>query len=67
MSMGVSVTFVTIAALLADKITLSLAQVLVIWAVLILGTIPFSTIGLPSARSRRGPPLRRGNTWCSFR
>lgn len=49
MSMGVSaiaVTFVTIAALLADKITLSLGQVLVIWAVLILGTIPFSTIGL---------------------
>ncbi len=49
MSMGVAaiaVTFVTIAALLADKITLSLAQVFVIWAVLILGTIPFTTIGL---------------------
>ncbi len=49
MGMGVatlSVTLVAVAALLAGRITLSLAQVAVIWAVLIAGTIPFSALGL---------------------
>jgi ABC-2 type transport system permease protein len=49
MSMSVSaiaVTLVVIAALLAAKITLSNAQVAILWAVLIVGTIPFCAIGL---------------------
>jgi ABC-2 type transport system permease protein len=49
MSMGVAaiaVTLVVIAALLAGKLTISLGQVLTIWAVLIVGTIPFRAIGL---------------------
>ena len=49
MAMGVSalaVTLVAIAALVAGKLTISLAQVAIIWAVLIAGTIPFSAIGL---------------------
>jgi ABC-2 type transport system permease protein len=49
MSMGVgaiAVTLVVVAALIAAKITLSLAQVTIIWAVLIVGTIPFCAIGL---------------------
>jgi ABC-2 type transport system permease protein len=49
MAMGVAalaVTLVAVAALLAGKITLTLAQVAVIWAVLIVGTIPFCAIGL---------------------
>ncbi len=49
MAMGVAalaVTLVAVAALLAGKITLSLAQVAVIWAVLIAGSIPFSAMGL---------------------
>lgn len=49
MSMAVSaiaVTLVVIAALLAAKITLTLAQVAIIWAVLIVGTIPFCAMGL---------------------
>lgn len=43
---GVSVTLVAIAALLAGKITLSVGQVAIIWAVLIVGTIPFAAMGL---------------------
>lgn len=49
MAMGVAalaVTLVVVAALVAGKLTLSFAQVALIWAVLILGTIPFSAIGL---------------------
>lgn len=49
MSMGVAaaaVTLVAVAALGAGKLTISPAQVLVVWAVLIVGTIPFSAIGL---------------------
>jgi ABC-2 type transport system permease protein len=49
MSMGVAaiaVTLVVIAALVADKITISVSQVLIIWATLIVGTIPFCAIGL---------------------
>ena len=49
MAMGVAaiaVTIVAAAALMVDKITLSLAQVAIIWCVLIIGTIPFSAIGL---------------------
>jgi ABC-2 type transport system permease protein len=49
MSMGIAaigVTLVAIAALAAGKITISATQVLVIWATLIVGTIPFSAIGL---------------------
>lgn len=43
---GVSVTLVAIAALLAGRITLSVGQVAIIWAVLIVGTIPFAAMGL---------------------
>lgn len=49
MAMGISalaVTLVVMAALVAGKLSLSFAQVALIWAVLILGTIPFSAIGL---------------------
>lgn len=49
MSMGISaigLTLVVIAALAAGKITISVPQVLIIWATLIVGTIPFSAIGL---------------------
>lgn len=49
MAMGIAtlaVTLVTVAALVAGKLTLSFAQVALIWALLILGTIPFSAIGL---------------------
>jgi len=49
MSMGtaaIGVTLVAIAALAAGKITISVWQVLIIWATLIVGTIPFSAIGL---------------------
>jgi len=49
MSMGVAaigVTLVAIAALAAGKITISTPQVLVISTTLIVGTIPFSAIGL---------------------
>lgn len=49
MAMGVAaiaVTLVAIAALAAGKLTISFGQVVTIWAVLILGTIPFSAIGL---------------------
>ena len=49
MSMGVAggaVTLVAAAALLGGKIHLSLAQVVIVWAVLIAGTIPFCAIGL---------------------
>ena len=49
MSMGVAAVAVTLvagAALLAGTIQLSLAQVAVVWAVLVVGTIPFSAIGL---------------------
>lgn len=43
---AIAVTLVTVAALFADKITVSLAQVAVIWAVLIVGTVPFCAMGL---------------------
>ena len=43
---AIAVTLVTAAALIADKITLSPGQVMIIWAVLIVGTIPFCAIGL---------------------
>jgi len=43
---AIAVTLVVIAALVAGKITLSLAQVAIIWAVLIVGTIPFCAMGL---------------------
>lgn len=49
MSMGIAaiaLTLVVGCALLAGKITLSLAQVAIIWAVLVAGTIPFCAIGL---------------------
>ena len=49
MSLGVAaiaLTLVTLGALWADKITLSLGQVLIIWAVLVIGTIPFCAMGL---------------------
>ena len=49
MSMGVAaiaVTLVAVAALAAGKITLSVPQVLIVWATLIVGTIPFCAIGL---------------------
>lgn len=49
MSMGVgalSVALVAVAALLAGKLTLSLAQMAILCAVLVVGTIPFSAIGL---------------------
>jgi ABC-2 type transport system permease protein len=43
---AIAVTLVTVAALLADKITLSPLQVLIVWAVVIAGTTPFCAIGL---------------------
>ena len=49
MSMGIAaiaVTIVAIAALFAGKITISPAQVAIVWGVLIVGTIPFCAIGL---------------------
>jgi ABC-2 type transport system permease protein len=49
MSMGIAaiaVTLVSIVALVAGKLTISLAQVAIIWAVLIVGTIPFTAMGL---------------------
>ena len=49
MSMGVAaiaVTLVAIAGLLAGELTISVPQVLVIWATLIIGVIPFCAIGL---------------------
>lgn len=49
MSMGVAaiaVTLVAIAGLLAGELTISVLQVLVIWATLIIGVIPFCAIGL---------------------
>lgn len=49
MAMGISaiaVTLVSLAALMAGKITISFGQVAIIWAVLIIGTVPFSAIGL---------------------
>jgi ABC-2 type transport system permease protein len=52
---AMAVTLVTIAALLAGKLTLSLAQVAIVWAVLIVGTIPFSAIGLLIGALSSGP------------
>jgi len=49
MAMGIAalaVTLVVIAALVAGKLTISFGQVAILWAVLIVGTIPFSAIGL---------------------
>jgi ABC-2 type transport system permease protein len=43
---AIAVTLVTVAALVADKITLAPGQVLIVWAVLIVGTIPFCAMGL---------------------
>ena len=43
---ALAVTLVCIVALLAGKITLSLAQMAIVWVVLVVGTIPFSAIGL---------------------
>lgn len=43
---GLAVTLVVAAALLAGKITLSPAQVAIVWAVLVAGTVPFSAMGL---------------------
>lgn len=43
---GLSVSLVTVAALVAGKITISLSQVLIIWATMIAGTIPFCALGL---------------------
>jgi len=43
---GIAVTLVVLAALLAAKVTLSPAQLLIVWAVLLVGTIPFCAIGL---------------------
>lgn len=43
---AVAVTLVVVAALAAGLLTLSLGQVAVIWAVLIVGSIPFCAIGL---------------------
>ena len=42
----IALTLVVVAALLADKITISLAQVAVVSTVLVVGTIPFCAIGL---------------------
>jgi hypothetical protein len=55
MSMGIAaiaVTLVAIAALVAGKLTISVSQVLTIWATLIIGVIPFCAIG-PAARCSR--------------
>ena len=49
MAMGIAalaLTLVVVAALAAGKLTISFTQVMVIWIVLIIGTIPFSAIGL---------------------
>lgn len=49
MAMGIAaiaVTLVVAVALAAGKLTISTGQVAVIWAVLIVGTIPFSAMGL---------------------
>jgi ABC-2 type transport system permease protein len=49
MSMGISaiaVTLVVALALYAGKLTISIGQVATIWAVLIVGTVPFTAIGL---------------------
>lgn len=49
MGMGIAalaVTLVVAVALVAGKLTISPGQVVVIWAVLIVGTIPFSAMGL---------------------
>ncbi len=49
MSMGISaiaVTLVIALALYAGKLTISIGQVATIWAVLIVGTVPFTAIGL---------------------
>lgn len=43
---AIAVTLVTAAALLAGKITISPGQVAIIWATLIIGTIPFCAIGM---------------------
>ncbi len=43
---AIAVTLVTVAALAAGKITLSLAQVATMWSVFVVGTIPFSAMGL---------------------
>jgi ABC-2 type transport system permease protein len=49
MSMGVAaiaVTLVAIAGIVAGQLTISVPQVLIIWATLIVGVIPFCAIGL---------------------
>lgn len=43
---AIAVTLVAIAALLAGKLTISLSQVMIICAVLIVGAIPFCAVGL---------------------
>ena len=58
MAMGIAaiaLTLVVIAALAAGKLTISLGQVAVIWCVLIVGTIPFSAIGLLIGAIASGP------------
>lgn len=42
----IALTLVTVAALVAGKLTLSPAQIAIVWAVLVVGTIPFCAIGL---------------------
>jgi ABC-2 type transport system permease protein len=42
---AISLSLVTVAALLAGKITISVSQVLLIWGVMVIGTIPFFAIG----------------------
>lgn len=41
-----AVTLVVVAALLGGQLTISLGQVVTLWGVLIVGTIPFSALGL---------------------
>lgn len=58
MAMGlaaIAVTLVSLSALLAGKITLTLAQVAIVWAVLVVGTIPFCAIGLLIGTLVSGP------------
>jgi ABC-2 type transport system permease protein len=43
---ALAVTLVALSALLAGKITISLAQVAIVWATLVVGTIPFCAMGL---------------------
>lgn len=43
---AIAVTLVVVAALMVGKISLSFGQIAIIWAVLIVGTIPFSALGL---------------------